>query len=33
MNKDEFLKETKKIGINISEEQINLLNDFLNLII
>ena len=33
MNKEEFLIETKKIGINITEEQINLLDKFYNLLI
>jgi len=33
MNKEEFLIETKKIGINITEEQISLLDKFYNLLI
>lgn len=33
MNKEEFLIETKKIGINITEEQIDLLDKFYNLLI
>lgn len=33
MNKEEFLIETKKIRINITEEQINLLDKFYNLLI
>ncbi len=33
MNKEEFLIETKKIGINITEEQVNLLDMFYNLLI
>ena len=33
MNKEEFLIETKKLGINITEEQINLLDKFYNLLI
>ena len=33
MNKEEFLKETKKLGINISESQINLLDKFYQLLI
>lgn len=33
MNKEEFLTETKKIGINITAEQINLLDKFYNLLI
>jgi len=33
MNKEEFLIETKKIGINITKEQINLLDKFYNLLI
>lgn len=33
MNKEEFLIETKKLGINITTEQINLLDKFYNLLI
>ena len=33
MNKEEFLKETKKLEINITEEQINLLDKFYELLI
>jgi len=33
MNKEEFLIETKKMGINITEKQINLLDKFYNLLI
>jgi len=33
MNKEEFLKETKELGINITEDQINLLNKFYQLLI
>lgn len=33
MNKEEFLIETNKIGINITEEQIDLLDKFYNLLI
>lgn len=33
MNREEFLLETKKIGININEEQINLLDKFYHLLI
>ena len=32
MNKERFLIETKKIGINITKEQINLLDKFYNLL-
>ena len=33
MNKEEYLIETKRIGINITEEQINLLDKFYNLLV
>ena len=33
MNKEKFIAETKKLGINLTEEQLNKLNQFYNLLI
>lgn len=33
MNKEQFIAETKKLGINLTEEQLNKLNQFYNLLI
>ena len=33
MNKEEFIKEVKELGINISEEQLNQLDNYYNLLI